>query len=76
MVYCICNLLCRAPYHRIGVISPVPFVGAITNCKKATATIVMSAGPFVRTEQLVDGFSRNLVIEYFSKILSRKFKFD
>ena len=53
MVYCTCNLLCRAPYRRIGITSPVPFVGAITNCEKATATIVISAGPFVRTKQLV-----------------------
>jgi hypothetical protein len=43
--------LCRAPYHRIGITSPLPFLGAITNCGKATATIVMSAVPFVRTKQ-------------------------
>jgi len=47
MVYCICNLLCRAPYHRIGISSPVPFLVAIANCEKVTATIAMSAGPFV-----------------------------
>jgi len=44
--------LCRAPYHRIGITSPVPFLGAIANCEKATDTIVMSAGPFVRAKQL------------------------
>jgi hypothetical protein len=36
----------------MGITSPVPFLGAITNCEKATATIVMSAGPFVRMKQL------------------------
>jgi hypothetical protein len=43
--------LCRAPYLRIGITSPVPFLGAITNCEKTTATIVTSAGPFVHMKQ-------------------------
>jgi len=43
---------CRAPYRRIGITSPVPFLGAITSCENAAATIVMSAGPFVNEKQL------------------------
>ena len=50
------------------------FYGAFAKLRKATVNFVMS----VRMEKLafpLDGFSLNLVFEYFLQNLSRKFKF-
>jgi len=49
--------------------------GAFAKLRKPTITFVLSVRQSVRTEQL-DGFSWNLVLQYFFENLWRKFKFD
>ena len=56
------------------------FLGAVKKIRKATTTFVIPACPSVSPHKITpvppDGFSWNFVWEYFSKNLSRKYKFS
>ena len=44
------------------------FLGTFAKLRKATASVVMSVSPHGTTRLLLDGFARNLIFYYFSKI--------
>jgi hypothetical protein len=69
--------LCRAPYRRIGITSPVPFLGAITNCeKRLLPSSCLPVRLSVRNNSLPNG---RIVTKFgnwvFFENLSRKLKF-
>jgi hypothetical protein len=59
----------------VGFLGSVSYLGAFGNLQKATITFVMSVHSHATTRLSLDGFSRNLMVAYFSKIWQVKIHF-
>ena len=49
-------------------VSDEQFLGAFAKLRKATTSLAMSVRPHGKTRLPLDGFLRNFIFEYFSKI--------
>jgi hypothetical protein len=74
---CLCNWLPVVLSHCTSVLEVI-ILGAFVKFRKATISFFMSVCPFFprgATRLPLDGFSWNLIFEYFFQNISEKFKF-